>query len=37
MGPNARVPIHRLFVKVFLWFQLTVIALFAIFFASRTL
>jgi hypothetical protein len=36
-GPNARVPIHRLFVKVFLWFWLTVLALFAIFFASRTL
>jgi two-component system sensor histidine kinase CpxA len=31
------VPIHRLFVKVFLWFWLTVLALFAIFFASRTL
>ena len=36
-GSNARVPIHRLFVKVFLWFWLTVLALFAIFFASRTL
>src|SRR5882724_2065040 len=36
-GRNARVPIRRLFVKVFLWFWLTVIALFAIFFASRTL
>jgi len=36
-GPNARVPIHRLFVKVFLWFWLTVLALFAIFFASRML
>jgi signal transduction histidine kinase len=36
-GPNARGPIHRLFVKVFLWFWLTVLALFAIFFASRTL
>jgi two-component system sensor histidine kinase CpxA len=35
-GPNARVPIQRLFVKVFLWFWLTVVALFAIFFASRT-
>jgi signal transduction histidine kinase len=31
------VPIQRLFVKVFLWFWLTVLALFAIFFASRTL
>jgi len=30
-GPNARVPIRRLFVKVFLWFWLTVLALFAIF------
>lgn len=36
-APNARVPIHRLFVKVFLWFWLTVLALFAIFFASRML
>src|SRR5229473_3509619 len=36
-GPNARAPIHRLFVKVFLWFWLTVLALFAIFFASRML
>jgi two-component system sensor histidine kinase CpxA len=36
-GPNARVPIHRLFVKVFLWFWLTVLALSAIFFASRML
>jgi len=36
-GPNARGPIHRLFVKVFLWFWLTVLGLFAIFFASRTL
>ena len=34
-GPNARVPIGRLFTKVFLWFWLTVVALFAIFFASR--
>jgi len=31
------VPIHRLFVKVFLWFWLTVLALSAIFFASRML
>ena len=30
-------PIRRLFVKVFLWFWLTVLALPAIFFASRTL
>jgi hypothetical protein len=36
-GPNARGLIHRLFIKVFLWFWLTVLALFAIFFASRTL
>ena len=36
-GQNARGPIRRLFVKVFLWFWLTVLALFAIFFASRTL
>src|SRR6267143_2609820 len=36
-GQNARAPIHRLFVKVFLWFWLTVLALFAIFFASRML
>jgi two-component system sensor histidine kinase CpxA len=36
-GPNARVPIRRLFVKVFLWFWFTVLALFAIFFASRML
>src|ERR1700720_2520678 len=36
-GPNARMPIGRLFIKVFLWFWLTVLALFAIFLASRTL
>jgi two-component system, OmpR family, sensor histidine kinase CpxA len=36
-GPNARVPIGRLFAKVFLWFWLTVLALFAIFLASRML
>jgi two-component system, OmpR family, sensor histidine kinase CpxA len=36
-GPNARVPIRRLFTKVFLWFWLTVLALFAIFLASRML
>src|SRR5260221_5967601 len=36
-GQNARGPIRRLFVKVFLWFWLTVLALFAIFFISRTL
>src|SRR5580700_10668059 len=36
-GPNARVPIGRLFIKVFLWFWLTVLALFAIFLASRML
>ena len=36
-GPSARGPIRRLFVKVFLWFWLTVLALFAIFFASRML
>src|SRR5260370_3137114 len=35
--PNPRGPLHRLFAKVFLWFWLTVLALFAIFFASRTL
>jgi two-component system sensor histidine kinase CpxA len=34
-GPNARVPIGRLFAKVFLWFWLTVLAMFAIFLASR--
>jgi len=34
-GPNARAPIGRLFIKVFLWFWLTVLALFAIFLASR--
>src|SRR5580700_7976057 len=34
-GPNARVPIGRLFIKVFLWFWSTVLALFAIFMASR--
>ncbi len=36
-GPNPGVPIRRLFVKVFLWFWLTVLALFVIFFASRML
>src|SRR4030088_2818850 len=34
-GPNFRVPSGRLFTKVFLWFWLTVLALFAIFLASR--
>src|SRR3982074_1975718 len=33
--PNSRVPFGRLFTKVFLWFWLTVLALFAIFLASR--
>src|ERR1700730_12657090 len=36
-GPNARVPIGRLFIKVFLWFWFPVLALFAIFLASRML
>ena len=36
-GPNSRVPIGRLFIKVFFWFWLTVLALFAIFLASRML
>jgi signal transduction histidine kinase len=31
------VPVRRLFVKVFLWFWLTVLALFALFFGSRML
>jgi two-component system, OmpR family, sensor histidine kinase CpxA len=34
-GPNSKVPIGRLFIKVFLWFWLTVLALFGIFLASR--
>ena len=34
-GLHARVPIGRLFAKVFLWFWLTVIALFVFFLASR--
>jgi signal transduction histidine kinase len=34
-APKTRVPIGRLFAKVFLWFWLTVLALFAIFMASR--
>ena len=34
---NGRAPIGRLFIKVFLWFWLTVLALFAIFLASRML
>jgi len=33
--PNGRAPIGRLFIKVFLWFWLTVLVLFAIFLASR--
>ncbi len=33
--PNWRAPIGRLFIKVFLWFWLTALALFAIFLASR--
>jgi hypothetical protein len=36
-GPNARAPIGRLFIKVFLWFWLTILALFAHFLASRML
>ena len=36
-GPNARTPVGRLFAKVFLWFWFTVLALFAIFLASRML
>jgi two-component system sensor histidine kinase CpxA len=36
-GPNDRVRIGRLFTKVFLWFWLTVLALFAIFLTSRML
>jgi two-component system sensor histidine kinase CpxA len=36
-GANARTPVGRLFAKVFLWFWFTVLALFAIFLASRTL
>jgi two-component system sensor histidine kinase CpxA len=36
-GPNARVPVGRLFIKVFMWFWLTALALFAIFLASRML
>ena len=35
--PKARVPIGRLFIKVFFWFWLAVLALFALFLASRTL
>jgi len=34
-GPKAGVPLGRLFVKVFLWFWFTVLALFGIFLASR--
>ena len=34
-GSNAQIPIGRLFTKVFLWFWLTALALFAIFLASR--
>jgi two-component system sensor histidine kinase CpxA len=33
--PNGRAPIGRLFIKVFFWFWLTVLALFATFLASR--
>ena len=36
-GRNPRVPTRRLFTKVFLWFWLTVLALFGIFLASRML
>jgi signal transduction histidine kinase len=36
-GPKARVTIGRLFIKVFFWFWLAVLALFALFLASRTL
>src|SRR5258708_8063325 len=35
MSPNWGAPIGRLFIKVFLWFWLTALALFAIFLASR--
>jgi two-component system, OmpR family, sensor histidine kinase CpxA len=36
-SPNAGTPVGRLFAKVFLWFWFTVLALFAIFLASRML
>jgi signal transduction histidine kinase len=34
---KAQWPFHRLFVKVFLWFWLTAVALFVIYFGSRTI
>jgi two-component system, OmpR family, sensor histidine kinase CpxA len=35
--PNGRAPVGRLFIKVFLWFWLTLLMLIAIFLASRML
>ena len=36
-GLRYRVPVHRLFVKIFLWFWLTALAMFAISVATRTI
>jgi len=34
-GLRSRVPVHRLFVKIFLWFWLTALAMFAVFVGTR--
>jgi len=36
-GLRSRVPVHRLFVKIFLWFWLTALVMFAISVATRTI
>jgi two-component system sensor histidine kinase CpxA len=35
MGLRSRVPVHRLFVKIFLWFWLTAVAMFAVSVGTR--
>jgi two-component system sensor histidine kinase CpxA len=36
-GLRSRVPVHRLFLKIFLWFWLTALAMFAVSVATRTI
>jgi signal transduction histidine kinase len=37
LGLRSRVPVHRLFVKVFLWFWLTALLMFAVFGSARAI
>jgi two-component system sensor histidine kinase CpxA len=34
---RSRVPVHRLFIKIFLWFWLTAVVMFAVFACTRTI